>query len=84
VPYSQFIPWLSQHGLDMDLFMRSRSSSLSSASGKQLVSDTCGCPSLLLSSLASHSDYRYFFTCGNAVSMQPSSNQAMQPTAGPV
>jgi hypothetical protein len=22
VPYSQFIPWLSQHGLDMDLFMR--------------------------------------------------------------
>jgi len=22
VPYSQFIPWLMQHGLDMDLFMR--------------------------------------------------------------
>jgi len=22
VPYSQFIPWLLQHGLDMDLFMR--------------------------------------------------------------
>jgi hypothetical protein len=22
VPYSQFLPWLLQHGLDMDLFMR--------------------------------------------------------------
>jgi hypothetical protein len=22
VPYSQFIPWISQHGLDMDLFLR--------------------------------------------------------------
>ncbi len=22
MPYSQFIPWLAQHGLDMDLFVR--------------------------------------------------------------
>lgn len=22
MPYSQFLPWLLQHGLDMDLFMR--------------------------------------------------------------
>ena len=22
MPYSQFIPWLMQHGLDLDLFMR--------------------------------------------------------------
>jgi len=98
VPYSQFIPWLLQYGLDMDLFMRElfatrigaffafdvvflrlRSSSLSSLSG-QLVSDTCGCPSLLLLWLACHSDYPYSFTCGNALSMRPSSNQALQPT----
>jgi hypothetical protein len=31
--------------------------------------------------LACHSDYRYFFTCGNGVSMQPPSNQAMHPIA---
>src|SRR2546423_14181370 len=65
----------------MWLFLRLRSSSLSSASGQQLVSDTCGCRSLLLSSLACHSDYPYSFTCGNGVSMQPPSNHAMQQTA---
>jgi hypothetical protein len=51
----------------MWLFLRLRSSSFSSLSGQQVVSDTCGCPSLLLLWLACHSDYRYFFTCGNAV-----------------
>jgi hypothetical protein len=38
------------------------------------VSDTCGCPSLLLLWLACHSDYRYFFTSGNAPWMQAPSN----------
>src|SRR5438105_15077050 len=79
---ASFLPHPSvRFSRSMWLFLRLRSSSLSSLSGQQFVSDTCGCPSLLLLWLASHSDYLYSFTCGNVVSMRTPSNQAMQPTA---
>ena len=84
MPYSQFIPWLIQHGLDLDLFSasssprasvrfsRSMSVVLRWRSSSSLYSaDSSWCPTRVAARpflwLACHSDYRYFFTCGNAI-----------------
>src|SRR6266480_1148453 len=61
------------------LFLRLRSSSLSSLSG-QLVSDTCGCPSLLLLWLACHSDYPYSLHAATLSRCDHRLTKRLQPT----
>src|SRR5689334_2423694 len=89
VPYAQFVPWLSQHGLQINLFERelgpSSGSMLSSPpshslclfvrSAQRLPFVTSGSRLWQLSLSASLWDYRYFFTYGSAPLTRPPSSK---------